>query len=58
MQHYKYNKVTKILRSKNLDKTCLEEKQQNLRQNFISDTYYIIGDILFVEIQKAKRSLY
>lgn len=58
MQHYKYNKVTKILRSKNVDETCLEEKQQNLRQNFMGDTYYIIGDILFVEIQKAKRSLY
>lgn len=56
-QYYKHNWVSKVPRSKNLNNTNFEERQQNLRQNFINDTYYIICDTLLVKIQKSEEKL-
>lgn len=51
-----YNRVTKIPKTKNLNDTNYEEKQQSSRQNFTGDTHYVICDTLLVKIQKRRET--
>jgi hypothetical protein len=56
----KYENESYLIVEKQIDYKCkrikknVEERQQSLRQNFITDIHYLICNILLAEIQKKK----